>query len=227
LEVLFFMAMDYIPSIDGELATYATNLGAYVVTNFAAIGISVDDKALIDTKASDYADALTAHLAAQTAARSAKLAKDALKADLKTLIRSQVRIIQANPTTSDAQRAEMAITIPDRVPTAIVAPLTAPVLAIDTSQRGEHRVSFRDESTPFSKAKPDGVMGCDIYRKVSDVQPAGTSVMEYLGCSSATPARFVYEESQYGSQVWYVAQWRTQKGLTGALSQYVSATVVK
>lgn len=221
------MAQDFIPSGDAELNAFADTLGDYIFANFGALGISADSKDVIQNARNTFNTDLTAHNAAKTAAQVARQTKDASRAALVSAIRTWVKVIQAYPNTSDAQRAAMAIPIRDVVPTAISAPITAPILSVAFDQRGEHYVEFKDSMTPNSKAKPDGVHGCAIYRKVTATQPGGIDTMEYVGTSTRSPHRLVYEESQYGSQVFYVGFWETAKGLRGPMSDFTNATIAK
>lgn len=87
------------------------------------------------------------------------------------LIRSYVRRIQANPDVTDAQRAAMGITVPDSTRSTNKANSigSRPIVTVDTSQRMRHEIAIVDESTPTSKAKPAGVMGCEIWLVVTAV----------------------------------------------------------
>lgn len=221
------MGKDYIPASDAELLAFGNNYLAAITATPAIWGLSAGDVAGMNDVTSGFSDDLGNHITAQAQAKMKRQAKDASRRDLIALLRSQIRRVQAHPGVNDMMRAELGITIPDLVPTPIPAPTTAPILTVDFSNRGEHSVNFKDELTPNSKAKPAGVVGCAIYRKVTDVQPAGISTMEYVGTSSSSPQRLVYEESQYGSQVFYVGFWETAKGLRGPMSDFTNATISK
>jgi len=76
-----------------------------------------------------------------------------------------VRQFQASTTITDAQRAAMGITVRDVVAThaAGTGQATRPVGVVDTSQRLRHEIRFTDETTPTRRAKPKGIMGCEIW----------------------------------------------------------------
>ena len=96
-----------------------------------------------------------------------------------------------------------------------------------TSQRLRHTINFADEATPTRKAKPTGVRGVQLWRKIGDPAPVGESDFEFV--SEFTRARMTldYQMSQGGQTVYYQARWVSTRGQTGPWGELVSATVVK
>src|SRR6266536_7259 len=64
--------------------------------------------------------------------------------------------------------------------------LRNPSRPVDTSQRLRHTIQFVDESTPTSRAKPDGVAGCEVWVKVGDPAPADAGALKYLATDTRT-----------------------------------------
>jgi len=142
-----------------------------------------------------------------------------------------VRQFQASTTISDAQRAAMGITVRDVVAThaAGTGQATRPVGVVDTSQRLRHEIRFTDETTPTRRAKPKGVMGCEIWVKVVPVgEPAPTDAtgMQFLALDTASPYIAEFDGSQAGKTAHYMLRWVGTQGEKGPWSETVSATIV-
>ena len=63
---------------------------------------------------------------------------------------------------TDAQRAGLGIPVRAETRTPAGAPISRPLATVDTSRRLAHVISFKDEQTPKSKAKPAGTMGAEV-----------------------------------------------------------------
>jgi hypothetical protein len=119
-------------------------------------------------KSNAFAVEVTAHVAAQAAARSQTQEKNQSRQeleDLMTLLVKQAKLYGA----SDSDLGKLS------VPTGAAgdAPSNATRQAgkVDTSRRLEHLIHFSDEATPDSKRRPRGVLGCEIYRKIGGAPP--------------------------------------------------------
>jgi len=109
--------------------------------------------------------------------------------------------------------------------TPVGAPTSRPILSVDTSQRLRRTVSFVDETTPTSKAKPDGVMGCEIWVKVGGVPPTDLSELQFLGLDTRTPYTTEFDGEDAGKTAHYMARWTNTKGQQGPWSETASATI--
>jgi hypothetical protein len=105
------------------------------------------------------------------------------------------------------------------------APSSRPVATIDTSQRLRHMINFSDESTPTSRAKPEGVQGCEIWVKVDGPPPTDPDELRYLATDTRTPYVAAYDGSQAGKIAHYMVRWVSTRSETGPWSQTVSATI--
>lgn len=73
------------------------------------------------------------------------------------------RFVQGYIKTTDADRANMGITVRDNSLSPSPAPTTRPLVRVDTSQRLLHTLRFSDESTPTRRRKPHGVLGAEVW----------------------------------------------------------------
>lgn len=217
---------DYIPAGDADLVQFATNFLTTASANLVALGVSADQVADVQDSADAFSSALTAHVNAQTAARAATQTKNTTRETLVQKIRMHAQQFQARPNVSDALRADLGITIPASNQTSVGAPTTRPVVSIQTGNRLQHVVNFQDEMTPTSRAKPAGVLGCEIYRFVGTVPPTSNDQYSFLSLDTATPFVANFNEADGGKTAYYIARWTNRAGDKGAWSAVASATIV-
>ncbi|HEX8138350.1 MAG TPA: hypothetical protein VF544_12230 [Pyrinomonadaceae bacterium] len=216
---------DYIPGSDSDFNTWQSNFMTYVGANLAALGLTAADLAPLTSGQSEWATSYAAHVAAQTAAEGAQQTKKQTRDLFETTLRSLVRRIQGQPTLTDAQRAEMGISLRETPRTETGVPTTRPIATVDTSQRLRHTINFTDETTPNSRAKPGGVMGCEIWVKVGDPAPTDPDQLQFLGTDTRTPYIATYGGEEAGKVAHYMLRWVNTKGEQGPWSQTVSATI--
>lgn len=220
------MANDYIPADDPSLATFASDFSAYIEDGFANVGLLIGDFTALDGLQGDFAAKLAASNNAKTVATVAREGKDLSRTTLVNSLRSLARRIQAFPGTTAAELAALGLTVRDTTPTVVPAPTTQPVLFVDTSSRLQHIINFRDSATPSSKAKPAGVLGIELYRKVGGTAPADLSQCDFLAMDTATPYTIDYVAAQGGEMVYFIGRWVNRNGQSGPISDVISATVV-
>jgi hypothetical protein len=104
-------------------------------------------------------------------------------------------------------------------------PTTRPIVSVDTSQRLRHTINFTDETTPNSRAKPAGAMGCEIWVKVGDPAPTDPAQLRFLATDTRTPYVAQYNGEDAGKVAHYMLRWVNTKGEQGPWSQTVSATI--
>lgn len=217
---------DYVPTSDSDLRTFTQAYLARLAILISNEVMAEGSDTYLTNLSTGFGTLLDVHNTAQTAARTARQNKDAKRADLVKELRSLTRQLQANPQVLDSDRAALGITIPDTIPSYVPPPSSRPALAVDTSQRLQHTINFQDETTPLSRAKPYGAMGCEIYRKVGGDAPVSDSDWQFVGLDTATPYVATYAAEDGGKTVYYKARWVNRSGEGSPFSQVVSATIV-
>ena len=216
---------DYIAPADGDFNTWVGNFVPYVVANKVALGVSTADADALQAAYTAWSGAFGALLTAQAAAETATNLKDTKRDLLVVIVRSLTGQMQKNPAVTDAQRQSLQINIADGTRTPAAIPTTKPVLKVDTSQRFQHTIGFSDESTPTSRAKPNGVMGCELWAKIGDPAPAGPDDCEFLALATRTPDREDYEAADGGKPAYIMGRWVNTRGQKGPWSAVVKATI--
>ena len=171
---------------------------------------------------------MPANVTAQQAAQSARQAKDDSRDALESLIRALVKRLQVSSAVDDTERAALGITVSDKIRTAAGDITTRPIGVVDTSQRLRHEIRFSDEATPTKRAKPAGVMGCEIWVKVlpaGEAAPSGADGLSFLSLDTASPYIAEYDGANGGKTAHYMLRWVKSSGDKGPWSETVSATI--
>ena len=217
---------DYIPKPDAGFHNWqGTVLLPYITDNRVALGVSTGTLTGLTASQALWTPAYAAHQLAQSTALSKSQDKDDAKAAYTALIRAVVAQIQANPAVTDTQRAAMQITVPDSTPTPAGPPTSRPVGKIDFSQRLAHKLEFRDESTPTSRAKPAGVSACEIFLYIGTTAPAGPGAMHLQAVDKSTPYLMEFDGADAGKTAYWAFRWVNNAGEHGPWSATVSATI--
>ena len=222
------MAGDYIPRSDNAFQAWAQSFADYVSVHVPDLGLLAPDIVPITVGRVDFDAKMTAHVAAQLAAQAARQAKDTSRATFEGAIRTLVGRLQVSSSVDDTERAAMGITVRDTTPTSPTGGIaTRPVGVVDTSQRLRHEIRFTDEATPTSRAKPAGIMGCEIWVKVAALNepPADPSELSFVGLDTASPFTAEYAGADGGKTAHYMLRWVRSDNEKGPWSETVSATI--
>jgi hypothetical protein len=177
--------------------------------------------AQLTTDKNTFGTDLTAHVAAQAAAKAATTTKDAARAVLEAIIRSIRNIANANKV---KQSDIDALGIPASSGAA-PSNATVPAGAVNTSERLRHTISWTDAASLDNKRKPRGVMGCEIWLKLDGPPPIDESECTFLTLDSKTPYLSEYPGTDAGKMAHYLLRWRMSDGSVSALGETVSATI--
>jgi len=223
------MMADYIPGSDTGFQVWVDNFVTYANAHLAELGIAPPDIIPIVAGQGDFDAKMSANVTAQQAAQSARQAKDDSRDTIESLIRQLVRQLQASSDVDDTERAALGITVPDTIRTTATGGIdTRPIGAVDTSQRLRHEIRFTDEATPTSRAKPAGVMGCEIWVKVAAVgegPPASADELSFISMDTASPYIVEYDGKDGGKTAHYMLRWVKSSGEKGPWSETISATI--
>ena len=221
---------DYIPERDAEFLSWSQTFMSNLLGNLEYLGLEAADVNSVDALFVSFQSFYYAHTSAQNAATAAREIKNSSRQEAERAIRSLVRQLQVNPNVTDNMRAMLGITVPDRNPSINTTGVdTRPLGKVDTSQRLRHAISFTDEATPTSRAKPDGVMGCEVWVKVlptGEAAPSDPSELTFLALDTASPYVAEYPGAEAGKTAHYLLRWVKTNGEKGPWSETVSATIV-
>jgi len=218
---------DFIPRSDSDFNLWQSSLVEFTEQNLTAWGIAADDFTIVKTNQSSWDTAYAKASNKQNRTAADVTAKDEARTNYEKAIRPFVaQWLSNNSKVTDSDRTRMGLTVKTGTRTAAPKPSTSPMGSIDFSVRLQHTIHFSDEASPRSKAKPEGVHGCEIYMKVDGDAPKDASEMTYAGTDTASPYLLKFEGSKAGKMVYYWLRWVNTRGETGPWSSMVSAMVV-
>jgi hypothetical protein len=218
---------DYIPGADGDFDAWLQNYFTQVSGDESGYGLNAGDTSTLSGLKLFWDVAFPDNVAKQAAAEAATQAKKDARENVETEVRSLTRRVQASPIVTDEKKQAAGITVADTTPTPSPVPTTAPVIVeIDTANRLQHTVNFRDSANPSSRAKPAGTRGCEIWLKVGDPAPASESELSFETLDSRTPHTINFDPSDGGQTVHYWLRWVSTRGETGPWSAPGTATIV-
>jgi len=219
------MSSDYIPSSDAEFGGWLNNFITNANANLADLGLVAADLAPAQAALTTWNTAYSNNLAQQAAAKGSRETKDTARADAEAIVRPLVQLLKARGSVSDAQRQSLGVPTRATTRTAVGEPISRPLGTVDTSQRLQHTISFVDDQTPNSRAKPSGIVGCEVWVKVGGVAPVDPSELSYLATDTRTPYMATFNGDDGGKTAYYMLRWVNTRGERGPWSQTVAATI--
>lgn len=206
---------------DSELIDVANQVIAAMTPDPTVYGSTAAVVTGLSGDTSIFETNLTAHVAAQAAAKSATSTKEASRAVLEAAIRNIRNIAKAYGT----QQAEMdALGIPSSS-SAAPSNATVPAGAVDTSERLRHTLSWTDAASLDNKRKPRGAMGCEIWLKLDGPPPTDEKECTFLTLDAFTPYLAEYTGIDAGKMAHYLLRWRMRDGSVSAWGETISATI--
>ena len=219
---------NYIPRPDASFSAWANHYLDAVEKWWSANGLDDSDlKALKDALAL-WAVAYPAHVKAQAAAEGAWRAKAAARAALEKEVRPVTNFIQSYFKTTNADRAEIGITVREDTARRAVPPTSRPLALIDAGTRLTHTLRLVDESTPTKRARLKGVNRAEVFVALTPTNtpaPANPNEYRYIGGVTDGTTTLSFEAAKGGMQAHYVARWVSTRGASGPWSETSSATV--
>lgn len=216
---------DYIPDADADFRDWLDQFVTYMEAHLADLKLATTDVTPFTSLRTQYANALTANDTAQAQARAARSTKDRIRSEAEGLVRPMVTRIQGTAGVTDAHREGLGITVRSTTRAPVTAPTTRPTATIDTTHRLQHTINFGDEGTPGSRAKPDGVLGCEIWMKVDGPPPVDPGELRYVATDTRTPYVVDFDGANGGKTAYYMLRWMSTRGEAGPWSLTVSATI--
>jgi hypothetical protein len=219
------MQNDYLPAKETNLAAWLLNFDTKITATPAAYGLTAAQATAFSTLRVSYANALAVTQVPATRTTVSVADKAAKKAAAVGNARDLVRIVQNDPDTTDAQRAELAINIPDSSPTQVQSLLTKPVASVVLIANLSQTIRLHDELTPTSNARPFGSIGAEVWTSVGSTPPASVDQCKYQGLATRNTYAVPFDPDDAGKTAYHITRWITRRGTRGPTSDVVSATV--
>jgi hypothetical protein len=218
----------YMPRPDGDFSAWANHYYEAVKAFYGAQGFDPDLLMPLMKALETWNAQYPTHVAAQQRAEGARQAKDAARAALEKEVRPVTNFVQGYPKTTNADRAEMGITVRDTSPTPAPAPSSRPLAIVDVGGRLTHQLRLVDESTPTRRARPAGVLGAEVWVKLVDADspaPTDPAALTFLTMTTRPSFRADFKPGEGGKTAVSMARWINTRGEKGPWSEITTATV--
>jgi hypothetical protein len=215
---------DYLPTRIADLIEWAVAFLRNATLLKEDIGLS--DQALSDLSTTVDRAKASVDAASDPLTRT-RISIERQREDLATLkrsLRSLVKQVQAFPQTTDDQRRQLDITVPDRTRTERPTPTEEPVVTITQTQR--HMVAIKIRREDGRAGKPAGISGMNVYYAVSDTVP--THIGGWTHAGQATRMGHVIAmptDVPAGATIWITANYYNGRGEVGPLADAISTNL--
>jgi hypothetical protein len=209
---------DYIPARDADSVNWSQNFAGLITTAPATYGLTAPDAVTIQTAADAYQAAYTTAVDPATRTPPNVAAKDVALQGMKTVCRPFAMQINANPAVTDYERANLAITIRDKIPSP-----PPPITAIPSAHLGKQVgsqlcLTVTDPGLPGSKKKPDGAQWISWQFMKEDAPGLGTYHYMFSQGSTKTPLYIDLGPGHSGTN-WQFAVRYQGKGPSGLVHE--------
>lgn len=213
-----------LPAGDSALLAFATNFKTLITAAPTTYGLTAAQATAYGTVVTGYATALAA-CDPGVRSKTAVVAKNAAKANLKLASQQTANLINGTPSVTDAQKT--ALGIPPRAkPQPVPAPGTSPAMEIMSVNGWDVKLGLRTSSTEARRRKPAGVTGATVMSYVGPTPSNDMSKWKYEGMSGKTIVDVTFPITvPPGSQVWLTAFWFNNRKQTGPAAQPISTNL--
>ncbi|MDR1336876.1 MAG: hypothetical protein LBK22_08615 [Tannerella sp.] len=216
---------DYIPRAINKFDAWQDNMMTVLTEKATSFGIRPEELSPLTTQQGKWRILYILTENVKNANPADILARNQMMGEYETSIRDfRKRFLVGNPRVTDSDLERMGFHVDKKTRTDVKAPTTTTILSIDVSHHLRHYVHFRD-SELAGTAKPHGVIGCEIWRKVGGTPPAGVDEMTYVGMDTRSPYLCEYTGEQYGEIVYYMCRWINTRGEHGPWSEVARAVI--
>jgi hypothetical protein len=220
------MPRDFIPSREADIVTWSVNFNTKITATPTAYGLTA-------AQASAYAAKHTTFVAAHQTARdpdtrspAAIVGKDVAKTALVAEARKLARIVQAEPSVTPQQKAELGLTVRDVEPTPVPPPSSPPDLDLVSAVVRTVRLRLEHSGSTSRRGKPYGVAGAAVYSFVGAEPPSKLADWKFEGNTTRTVVQVLFDpEVAPGAKVWITACWFNPRMQNGPASSPLSTHI--
>jgi hypothetical protein len=215
----------YIPATDWGFKSFLQNFSTLITADPGRYGLDSADAAIIQSQYTGYAAAFDTVQAPTTRNASTIAQKDALRASAVASVRIYAQMIKVNQGVDNEDKIALGIHVNDPTPTPIPQPTTAPLLAIVAAFSGQHEIRYADETTPTSRAKPQGVIQMELRRTIAVGANPDPGAASPVGLFTKQPVIVEQDPADASKTATYFGRWVTRTGLVGPWSLPVAMTI--
>ena len=219
------MARSYPPTKDSELLAFSANFRRVIAADAATYGLTDTIVGNFTAVQQKFSEAYERHIEPTTRGPAATLAKNDAKEKLLSSLRPLCKVAGNYPGVTPEERQALGLPEPDRTPTPVPPPSSAPIVEV-LSVAG-HLATVRLGSVDSERRrKPTGVRGANVFTHVGEAPPSTADGWHFHGTMTKTEFPLSLGASlEPGATVWITAQWFNTKGQTGPAATPTSTRV--
>lgn len=211
------MSTSYIPPRDADFELWLSNFRAVVAASPTAYGVTTAQVTALTAVSTTFSSALTTSTDPATRTPVSVAAKDTARVNAEAIARPIAVSISRNQGISDAFKAAAGVTIAIISPSPVPAPVTAPSIILQSAVVGLLNLAFRDSTSPTVRAKPVGVVSCEVWASVGTVASTDPSQCRFMGLFTKTPLQLP-TGVEGGKVVTVFSRWSNRSGPGGVAS---------
>ena len=214
---------DYMPGIEADFINWGSNLTQNIEADAARFGVTAAQTLELSALYATYRSLYDAILNPDTRTPPKYRQKADARRAFETLARQIVAVVQGQPTTSDADRSLLQITIRKPYPEPVPVPRAAPNVEVESVRGRLINLRLRDSQTS-KRRRPKGVRSAMMFWSAGEAAPASPSQITLAGTSPSMKPQVVVDDAvEAGSRVWVSVCWMNGSGELGPPCQPVEA----
>lgn len=216
----------YIPPKDADLNSWVANFSALITASPPTYGLTSGDAVAIAGVVATWAAAYALVTSPMTKTAATVSAKNSAKVSMLGTVRPYAQAISLNAGVSTGNKIALGVNPRTSTPQPITAPTTNPVLTVTSAFALNLILRYRDSmASPSVKAKPYGVIACQLSAGVSLTPITNPALIPVIGPQPKSPLTVPFASGSSGMTAYLAARWVTKKGLFGPWSSIVSYVV--
>ena len=217
----------YIPRREVDLTYWLRSFSAQISANYGAYGLMPSEAADIARLAAQWSAAYTPVTSNASKTPAAVAAKNIARVTVLAQIRTYAQRIANCPGVSAGAKIGLKLNPRTSAPGPITAPNSFPALLFQQATPLAAVLRYRDSIEVSGKAKPYGVMQCQVFGAASDTPVSDQDALALVATPTKSPFVLNFKGDQAGQQFYAAARWATRTGLVGPWSQIISFTVLR
>lgn len=209
------MQTPYIPTRDADFDAWLSNFDTLLTASPVTYGLTAPSAVIVAGVTATWQTAYTAAINPATRTPVTIAAKDAARNAATSTVRPYAVSISRNSAVTNGDKTAIGVNLPNPSRTPVPPPLTVPGLALVSAIHFQHILSYRDTSTPTVKAKPPGVVGCEIRVTIQIGSATNPEAAVPLTVATKSPVANSFVSDNVGKTATYWARWVTRSGPGG------------
>lgn len=217
--------MDIPPKGADDLLVWAANFAHHLVLHPQACGVDPADAAEFQGMYDAYAAALAAVKVPESRTRVSVAEKDTARDILRRRARELIRIVRAHRGFGAEQAAALNLPLRAAPVARLSPPATAPQLHLRPQNSLRNSLRILDAVNPQRRARPHGVIGCEVWVKIGGERPRSIEECRYHGLATRSHGTLSFPAGSGNQTCWAIGRWINQRGEAGPPSIVASATI--